>query len=206
MTDAAAPAILDRLRAAMDGAAETADAAEIEVGRLLDGLGDDAFGLTIALFSAPVLIPTPPPAPQICYAAMGAASICLIRGRPRLWTPAALRRRRLSRRRLGAALDAVARRAPRLTVARAGRWPAFLGGAGRATVGVVTLLMIGLLLLPLPVFGNFTPALATLVLGLGLAHRDGAVVALGHASAVVAVAVTAAIVWATLAAVFWVVG
>jgi hypothetical protein len=42
------------------------------------------------------------------------------------------------------------------------------------------------LILPLPPGGNFPPALACAVLGMGLAQRDGAIVAVGLVVSVVA--------------------
>jgi hypothetical protein len=55
-----------------------------------------------------------------------------------------------------------------------------------ATVGLMAVLLV----LPIP-FGNVLPALALMLLGLGLVFRDGLVVALGLGAAVAAVGVTA---------------
>jgi hypothetical protein len=46
-------------------------------------------------------------------------------------------------------------------------------------IGLVVLVMAVVLILPLPPGGNFPPAVACAVLGMGLAERDGVIVLLG---------------------------
>jgi hypothetical protein len=59
-------------------------------------------------------------------------------------------------------------------------------------IGLVVLFMAIILILPLPPGGNFPPALACAVLGMGLVERDGVIVHLGMIASIAAtVAVTA---------------
>ena len=58
------------------------------------------------------------------------------------------------------------------------RWPALTGQRGRAGIAVQVGAMGGLIFLPLPL-GNILPAVALVLLGLGLTLLDGLVVALG---------------------------
>jgi len=51
---------------------------------------------------------------------------------------------------------------------------------------VIVLIMAIVLILPLPPGGNFPPALACAVLGLGLTQRDGLIVLFGLVASVVA--------------------
>ncbi|MBY0395975.1 MAG: exopolysaccharide biosynthesis protein, partial [Thermoleophilia bacterium] len=62
------------------------------------------------------------------------------------------------------------------------------GRAATVGVGVVVLFMAIVLILPLPPGGNFPPALACAVLGLGLAERDGIIVLLGLVTSIVSTA------------------
>ena len=60
------------------------------------------------------------------------------------------------------------------------------GRVGSIFIGVIVLVMAVVLILPLPPGGNFPPALACAVLGMGLAQRDGAIVLIGLVVSVVA--------------------
>ena len=62
------------------------------------------------------------------------------------------------------------------------------GRAATVGVGLVVLFMAIVLILPLPPGGNFPPALACAVLGLGLAERDGIIVMIGLVTSVVSTA------------------
>jgi hypothetical protein len=69
------------------------------------------------------------------------------------------------------------------------------GKIGTVVIGLIVLFMALVLILPLPPGGNFPPALACAVLGMGLAERDGVIVLFGL---VVSVAATAAVSVVTL--------
>ena len=73
-------------------------------------------------------------------------------------------------------------RAPKLAVIERVTKPRLLfmtGRVGSIFIGVIVLVMALVLILPLPPGGNFPPALACAVLGMGLAQRDGAMVLIG---------------------------
>jgi len=115
-------------------------------------------------------------------------SIQMVMGREELWLPRFLSQRDLPRKMLE---DGFRKILPQLEMAERLARPRLLFLTGRvATVGVglVVLFMAIVLILPLPPGGNFPPALACAVLGLGLAERDGIIVLIGLVTSVVATA------------------
>jgi hypothetical protein len=84
------------------------------------------------------------------------------------------------------------------------RWLGVSERTGKAVFGVVVALMVAILWLPVPVFGNFTPGLAVTTIGVGLSERDGLVMLGGLALSAVAAAFTLTLGWAALQAALWV--
>lgn len=69
--------------------------------------------------------------------------------------------------------------------------------AGPRWQGVIALtvgLMAAIIVLPIP-FGNLLPALAVMLIGIGLVFRDGVVISLGLLGACLTCGVTAGLVW-----------
>lgn len=85
------------------------------------------------------------------------------------------------------------------TYAVAGRFArarfSHLAAAGRRScIAAAVGLMAVIIVLPIP-FGNVLPALAMMFIGLGLVFRDGVAIALGFATAGVALLFTAGLLW-----------
>ena|SRR5689334_4083290 len=168
------------------------DSERISVGDILDALDARAFGLAILIFSLPSIVPMPPGVPTVIGVALLIVSVQMVVGRHELWLPRFLTKRSFPRKSLVSALEKLA---PRLeAVERVARPRLFFltGKIGTVLIGLVVLFMAIVLILPLPPGGNFPPALACAVLGMGLVERDGVIILIGLIASVVAtIAVTA---------------
>ena len=169
-------------------AAVSGEQEQITVGEIAGALDARAFGLSTLLFSIPSLLPMPPGLPTVVGVALLIVSIQMVMGREELWLPRFLSQRALPRKMLE---DGFRKILPQLEMAERLARPRLLFLTGRAAtvgVGLVVLFMAIVLILPLPPGGNFPPALACAVLGLGLAERDGIIVMIGLVTSVVATA------------------
>lgn len=165
----------------------------ISVGEILDALDARAFGLALLIFSLPSVVPMPPGVPTIVGIALLIVSLQMVIGRHELWLPGFLTKRSFSRQAL---INGLTRLQPRLrTVERFARPRLFYmtGHVGTVVIGLVVLFMALVLILPLPPGGNFPPALACAILGMGLAERDGAIVLVGMVSSVAATVVVSVV-------------
>lgn len=163
------------------------DGERITVGQILDALDARAFGLAALLFSLPSVIPMPPGVPTIVGVALLIVSLQMVLGRRELWLPGFLTKRSFSR---SALVNGIEKFQPRLQAiekfARP-RLPFMTGRIGTVVIGLVVMVMAIVLILPLPPGGNFPPALACAILGMGLAERDGAIVLVGMLSSLAAI-------------------
>jgi len=169
-------------------AAVSGDQDKITVGEIAGTLDARAFGLSTLLFSIPSLLPMPPGLPTVVGLALLIVSIQMVAGRAELWLPRVLSQRALPRKRLE---DGFRKILPQLETAERLARPRLLFLTGKAAtvgVGLVVLIMAVVLILPLPPGGNFPPALACAVLGLGLAERDGIIILIGLVTSVVSTA------------------
>lgn len=152
---------------------------KVSVAQILDALDARSFGLAVLLFSLPSVAPMPPGVPTVVGIILVIVSIQMVFGREDLWLPGILSRRSFDRKSLVGAFTGLA---PKLAVIEKVMKPRLLfmtGRIGSIVIGVIVLVMAIVLVLPLPPGGNFPPALACAVLGLGLAQRDGVIVLLG---------------------------
>lgn len=159
---------------------------KVSVAQILDALDARSFGLAVLLFSLPSVVPMPPGVPTVVGIILLIVAIQMVIGREDLWLPGILSKRSFDRQSLVKAFEGLA---PKLGVIERVMKPRLLfmtGRVGSVLIGVIVLVMAFVLVLPLPPGGNFPPALACAVLGLGLAQRDGVVVLLGLIVSVVA--------------------
>jgi hypothetical protein len=167
------------------------EAERISVGEIADALDARAFGLAVLIFSLPSVVPMPPGVPTIVGVALLIVSIQMVLGRQELWLPRFMASKSFSRKALVSGLAKTQRRLESIEKLAKPRLLFMTGPAGTVLVGLVVLLMAIILILPLPPGGNFPPALACAVLGMGLAERDGVIVIIGLVGSIVAtVAVT----------------
>ncbi len=179
----------DLLLAAVRGQDERVTIAEI-----LDALDARAFGLATLMFAIPSIVPMPPGIPTVVGVCLLIVSVQMVIGRQELWLPKILSERGFSRTALISGLEKVR---PTLSAAEKLSGPRLLfmtGRIGTVVIGLIVLIMAIVLILPLPPGGNFPPALACAVLGLGLAERDGLIVMIGLA---VSIAATVAVWFVT---------
>jgi len=175
----------------------------ISVDEIVATLRNRAYGLLLIVFGAPCMLPVPPPIPMICGLAVVLIAINMAAGRVAIWLPGFITRRTLPR-------DVLRRLILRLlpTTVRVEKFcrPRLLlmtERAGKAAFGLVLLTLGLIVMLPIPVVGNFPPGIAIIVTGIGLSERDGVVMALGLVLSAVAMAVTSAAAWAALQALAW---
>ncbi|MEZ5939171.1 MAG: exopolysaccharide biosynthesis protein [Hyphomonadaceae bacterium] len=157
------------------------DGERVSVGEIIDALDARAFGLATLIFSLPSLVPMPPGVPTLVGVALFVVSLQMVLGRRELWLPGFLSKRSFPRQAL---VNALQRSTPTLKKVEKVAKPRILvltGRAGTILIGAVVLIMAFVLILPLPPGGNFPPALACAILGMGLAERDGFIVLLGYA-------------------------
>ncbi len=106
-------------------------------------------------------------------------SIQMVVGREELWLPRFLSKRGFSRQALVGGFEKIK---PQLAFIEQFARPRLLFLTGRAAtvlIGAVILTMAVVLILPLPPGGNFPPALACAILGMGLVERDGLIILVG---------------------------
>jgi hypothetical protein len=159
---------------------------KVTVREIIDALDSRSFGLAVLLFSLPSVVPMPPGVPTVVGIILLIVSFQMVIGREDLYLPGILSKRAFDRKSLVGAFEGLA---PKLAVIEKVMKPRLLfmtGRVGSIFIGVVVLVMAVVLILPLPPGGNFPPALACAVLGLGLAQRDGALVLIGLVVSVVA--------------------
>jgi len=145
----------------------------VTLGEVIDRLALRGFGVLMILLALPTLIPVLPPGSAATIGLLYVLlSIQMLLGLDRPWLPPRARRYRLSPR---AVLALRQRGVPVLQ--RIERWsrprPLLLDDRIVTRLVAVTVLVLGIVLFfPLP-FLNTVPALAVLILGIGLLNRDG---------------------------------
>jgi hypothetical protein len=164
------------------------------LGDIVAALGDRATALVLLVFSIPAIVPTPGvPAGAIFGTALVALAwqMAAGAGQPRL--PARIAGLRIGRRRLERLVSRVVPTLDGLERRLRPRWPVLVGPGAVRPLGGIVCLMAVLVALPIP-FGNTLPGLAVFLIALGLAQRDGTAVAVGLCIALLAGAVSAALV------------
>lgn len=170
----------------------------IAIRDLLVALGDRATGALIFIFAFPNALPTPPGTSTILGAPLIFLAAQLMLGRAP-WLPAFVANRSMSSSDFS---TLVKRILPWLQRAEKLLRPRFTGLAlppMEHFIGLVSLLLAVLLVLPIPL-GNVLPALAISLMALGVLERDGLWVMSGLAVSVAAVFVVYGVVFAMVKA------
>jgi hypothetical protein len=180
-------------------ATASGDGERLSIGELLAALEARAFGIGALVFALLAGVPMPPgvPLPALFGLAIGFIAIQMTLGLHRLWLPGFIAKRCISRNWLQRTLERERPRVERITRAAKPRLLFLTGGLGARLVGVLLLVHAILLLLPIPFLGNVPPAIAAVILALGLTERDGVLILAGVVASAVAVAVTGAVAWVT---------
>lgn len=165
----------------------------VSLGEIATALSDRSFAALIILFAAPNLLPLPPGSSTVFGVPLALIAGQLLFGMPRLWLPRVLRERSLDREtfaRIAVRMEPLLRRFEKL--ARPRYWPLSRVFAERF-VGAVVLAMALVLCLPIP-FGNWAPALAVVLVALGLTERDGVWIACGTLIAAASLGLVAGVI------------
>jgi hypothetical protein len=175
------------------------DDPQVSLREIMTALSDRSFGALFILIAAPNLIPLPPGSSFIFSVPIIFIAVQLVWGRTFPWLPATILDRQFGRGilrsladRLGPALARLeALLKPRLTILD----PRLVD----RIVGLMALIAAIILFLPIPL-ANFAPALAIVLLGLGLIERDGIVMLIGVLLILASIAIVVAVGGAAAAA------
>jgi len=163
------------------------------LGQITRMLKDRGFGALMLLLAAPNLVPLPPGVSTIFGIPLILVATQLIIGYRKPLLPRAVRNRELSARTLTRVIDWIVpwvERFERLASPRLWFLPQRLS---EQLIGGIALLMGLIMALPIP-FGNFLPAVAVILLSLGLGERDGAWTGAGIAVAIASVGIVIGVV------------
>ena len=157
----------------------------VALGEIIDGLRERSFGLVFILLAVGNLVPLPPGVSGLLGFGIAGFALQLLFGGSRLWLPQMVRRRTIQRDRLVGLMRRAAPLVRRLEAICRPRLASLTGRRVERLLGV-PMLLVGLLIAqPLPLTGA-PPAIAALLMALGLLERDGLAVVAGLVAALVA--------------------
>jgi hypothetical protein len=158
----------------------------VSVGELLDRLDARAYGMLLLVLALPMCVPNVPGISTIFGVLMLFPAVQMVIGARRLWAPAQLRAKQINggvlRRTLRVAIPTLKRVEylirPRFSTLS--RFPFTIA------VGLQTLLMALILILPIP-FANWPPGMTVAMTALALLQRDGVLMLLTLPAAILSV-------------------
>jgi len=172
--------------------------ARISFSRIVAGLGRRGYGLSILIFALPSCLPMPPGIPTVSGLALIVIAAQLILGGRRLWLPGPIARRTIARADLTRLVDRAVPYIEKLERYMRPRLAVATERIGRLLIGLMVLVLGILLVLPIPILGNIPPAIAAVIIALGLSERDGVMVGVGLLAGLVATAVASSAAWAAV--------
>lgn len=175
-----ASAILDDLSGAFPG--ET-----VSVGELIDRLDSRAHGVLLLVLALPMCIPNIPGISAIFGALMMAPAFQLVLGSRRLWVPRRVREWRFSAEALRRTFTTTTPTLRRIEYLIKPRWSRLTRFPLTIVIGLQTLLMAFILILPIP-FANWPPGMTVAMTSLALLQRDGVLMLLTIPAAIASVA------------------
>jgi hypothetical protein len=177
----------------------------ITVEEIARRFGRRALGGILFAFSIPNLLPLPPGSSTVLGLPLVLAAPQLMIGSEDLWLPRSVRARKVDRAALSKGFDKLLPRLEWLEKLLAPRLGFLFGHWGDRLVGLVCTLLALVLILPIPL-GNLLPAAAVALMSLGLMQRDGIVLLIGYATALVSAGVLVLSAHAVTAAVRHLIG
>jgi hypothetical protein len=176
---------------ALDGVVSRNNSDNISLFDIRDSLHERGFGLLMIIFSLPIIIPLPGITAVIGIPLMIFA-VQMMMGFDVPWLPRWLGNKSIKRSTLATSIEKASpylRKVERLLHARL----AFVSSrTGEKIVGLFCLLSAIAITLPIP-FGNALPAMAIIIMSLGLLSSDGLIILGGMTIAIVGVVITAAV-------------
>lgn len=160
-----ASVLLDELRDAFP-------AERVSVGDILDRLEGRAVGVVLLLLALPMCIPNVPGISTIFGLLIIAPALQLLLSADELWLPKRVRSWTVPREALNNAIRTGLPTLRRIERFVRPRWSVFIKPPAEQWLGLQTLIMALVLLLPIPA-GNWPPGMTVAATGLALAQRDG---------------------------------
>ncbi len=166
---------------------------EVSVGELIAALRNRAFGMSLILFGLPNILPIPG-LPIICGLVLAILALQIAFGRETPWLPQGIAGRRISRSKLNGILTRALPWIKKIERFSRPRYAIATSAVVRRVVGgTVFLLAILLIVMPIPWIGSMPQGIAIILFGLGIAERDGILIASGFVFSALACLVGAGI-------------
>ena len=161
--------------------AENLTAERVSLAEIDAGLGDRGLGVLMAVFAVPNIFPSTVPFGNVLTGVpVILLAVHLMLGWRQLVLPEFLARRSIGAQTLKSFAPRLASMLARVEPLLKPRLAAVSSPAAERVIGVIALVLSILSALPIP-FGHMVPALALMVIGLGLIEHDGAAILLGAA-------------------------
>jgi hypothetical protein len=169
--------------------ARTVSGERVSLADVADFLGTRSIGAWLLLLALPMVLPVPAPGISVLFGVpLMIISVQLALGGRRAWLPAFILRRSLARADylvLVARMQPAVERFERVVRPRA-LW--LVNDWAKIPIGLICLVLAAIITLPIPL-GHVVPGTAICLLALGLMERDGVVIAVGFAAAVLALVI-----------------
>lgn len=187
-TTAPPPDVSGRAASALlDDLVESFPADKVTVGELVDRLDSRAHGVLLLVLALPMCVPNVPGISTIFGVLMMAPAIQLVLGSRRLWLPRRVRDWSVDCDALRRTLRVAIPPLTRVEYLIRPRWSRLTRFPVTILVGLQTLLMAFILILPIP-FANWPPGMTVAMTALALLQRDGVLMLLTIPAAVASVA------------------
>ncbi len=173
--------------ALLDGLVEAFPQEKTSVGALIDQLDSRAYGVLLLVLALPMCIPNVPGISTIFGILMMLPALQMVLGSRRLWVPQRVRRWEIESSQLRGTLRAAIPTLRRVEYLIKPRWSRLTRFPVTILVGLQTLLMAFILILPIP-FANWPPGMTVAMTALALLQRDGVLMLLTIPAAIASVA------------------
>ncbi len=171
----------------------------VSVADILDALGDRGLAAMLVFFAALNLLPLPPGSSAVLGLPLLFIAAQMTFGVRRAWMPQFIACRSLGVEQFRSLMDRVVPRLKQLERLIAPRYWPFWDGRGDTAIGLMTLVLSIVVVLPIPL-GNWLPAFSIALLGLSLTERDGILFAIATAVSIASLVVVALVIGAAGAA------
>lgn len=171
----------------LDDLADAFPGDSVSVGELVDRLDARAHGMLLLVLALPMCVPNVPGISTLFGLLMLLPALQLVLGHRRLWTPLRVREWRVDCGALRQTLRVAAPSLRRVEYLIKPRWSRVTRFPVTIVVGLQTLLMALILILPIP-FANWPPGMTVAMTSLALLQRDGALMLLTVPAAIASVA------------------
>jgi hypothetical protein len=173
--------------ALLEGLIEAFPQEKTSVGALIDQLDSRAYGVLLLVLALPMCIPNVPGISTIFGVLMMLPALQMVMGSRRLWVPRRVRSWEVESAQLRRTLRAAIPALKRVEYLIKPRWARLTRFPLTILVGLQTLLMAFILILPIP-FANWPPGMTVAMTALALLQRDGLLMLLTIPAAIASIA------------------